>query len=112
MSGKEKNDPEICLVCMEPIKTTNVFNFCGHHSFHIKCYTHWQRLNYFNVGCCICNRPKPFTLAETKRCPNPKCGILIEKGPGCNWIECKCGKGFNWNNASFVSLLRNGKVRN
>ena len=36
-------------------------------------------------------------IANTKSCPNPKCGRPIEKNQGCNHIQCKmCMKDFCW----------------
>lgn len=84
---------------------------CGKHFYHEGCYIKWKGMDYFNSGCCICDRRPAFSLKETKHCPNPKCGILIEKGPGCQWMECKCGKGFRWTDAVPISTLRNGKIR-
>lgn len=35
--------------------------------------------------------------ARTKKCPNPACGVLIEKNKACNHMKCaKCGHDFCW----------------
>ena len=98
-----------CMICLEEeTDKDSTRSYCDTHRVHDACYYEWEKQNYFNVGCPICDRPAPFSIRDAKQCPG--CGILVEKGPGCGRIECRCGKVFNWQSVPTVSLLRNGTI--
>ncbi|CUA73528.1 hypothetical protein RSOLAG22IIIB_10865 [Rhizoctonia solani] len=50
-----------------------------------------------------------YLTTYTKRCPNPACGLAIEKSYGCDHMTCRCRHKFCWTcMADYAPILREG----